>query len=110
MKTPILVYITCRDVKEAQKIGQKLLERKLCGCVNILPDLYSLFFFPPKSRKLQKQKEVLLLVKSFKKLYNSIEKEVKQNHSYEIPCIIALNIEKMEKSFETWLANEISQT
>ncbi len=85
----IVVLITCASEKEAQKIARILLEAELAACVNILPDITSVFSW---EGKIQQEKEVLMMVKTLKSVFTSLEKTVKKNHSYTLPEIIALPI------------------
>ncbi|MEK7164064.1 MAG: divalent cation tolerance protein CutA [Patescibacteria group bacterium] len=39
MTDMILVYVTCKSVEQAKKFGRHLLKKRLCGCVNIFPNV-----------------------------------------------------------------------
>ena len=43
----IFIYITCKDKKEAEKIGLVLLKRKLAACFLVIPALSS--FYPVRT-------------------------------------------------------------
>jgi periplasmic divalent cation tolerance protein len=103
----ILVYVTCKDEKEAQKIGEHLLTERLCACVNIFPDMNPLYFWPPKTGKIERGKESVLLIKTIDEKYEEIEKEIAKIHSFDVPCIFSLKVEKVNKKYEDWLKGEI---
>ena len=103
----LLVYITCSSREEAKKIAKHLLEKKLCGCVNIISEIESLFFWPPESQNIDEGKEVLMLAKTTRENYEALEQEVTKIHSYEVPCIFALPIEKMSKKYGEWIKQEM---
>lgn len=96
---PKLIYITTPTKKEAEKIARVLVEEKLAACVNVFP-IESIYQW---QEKIEKQKEVALIVKTKTKLVAKIIKRVKKLHSYEVPCIISLPIEKAEQKFLNWI-------
>ena len=95
----IFVYIICPNKKEAQKIGQVLIEKRLVGCLNIFP-IESIYWW---KKKIVKDKEVVLIAKTLKKNFKKVEETVKKLHSYEIPCIVALSVAKVNKEYLDWL-------
>jgi periplasmic divalent cation tolerance protein len=97
-----LIYITTPTKKEAEKIARVLVKERLAACVNMFP-LKSIFRW--KGRIL-KEKEVALVVKSKNKLVSKIIKRAKELHSYEVPCIISLPIEKGLPEFLRWIEKE----
>lgn len=99
----IIIYITCPNRTEAKRIGRVLVEKRLAGCVNIFP-VEVIYWW---QKKITEEKEVVLIVKTFAKNFTKIEKLVKKLHSYEIPCILAIPIEKVSKSYFNWLKKEI---
>lgn len=69
----ILVYITCKNNKEANKIAKQLLQKKLIACANIFP-ITSLYKW---EGKIANDKETVLLLKAVEKNFEKIKKEVK---------------------------------
>ena len=61
MTDMLLVYITCENVYQAKQIGKHLMEKRLCACVNIFPDMQPMFFWLPKSGIIDESKEVVLI-------------------------------------------------
>jgi periplasmic divalent cation tolerance protein len=107
MKNLILVYITCPSLDQAKEMGNHLLLKKLCACVNILPEMHSLYFWP-KSPKIEETKEVVLLLKTQSTFFSAIEKEIESMHSYEIPCIFSIPIENISSKYRAWLEKQLS--
>lgn len=99
----LVVLITCPDLKEGKWIGEILLKERLAACVNILPHVTSFFWW---SSKLHKSDEVLLLVKTKKKVLRKLIKRVKETHQYENPEIIALPIIGGSKEYTKWIEDE----
>lgn len=98
----IIIYITCKDDKEADIIAQHLVQKRLIACANIFP-IRSIYRW---KEDIAAEKEVALLAKSARKNYEKIKKEVKKMHSYKVPCIIKINAEA-NKEYEKWINEEV---
>ena len=96
----IVIFITAPNKKEAQKIASGLVKNKLAACVNIVDKIESVFFW---NGKINRAKEVLLIVKSRKDKFKKIVKFVKANHSYQVPEIISLSITSGLASYLRWI-------
>lgn len=96
----IVVFITCPNKKEAEHIGCQLIKNKLAACVNILESLHSLFWW---KGKVDRAKEVLLIVKTKSALFDKLVKKVKSLHSYQVSEIIALPIINGNKTYLKWI-------
>jgi periplasmic divalent cation tolerance protein len=94
----VLVYITCKDEKEARKIAKHLLEKKLIACANFFP-INSMYWW---ENKIQDDKEFLLLAKTADKNYEKVKKEVESIHSYDVPCILKVDTEG-NKEYMDWV-------
>ena len=97
-----LVYITCKDKKEAERISMHLLERRLIACANIFP-IKSMYWW---SNKIAKHSENVIIVKTNNKNFKKVENEVKKIHSYDIPCILRLNA-TANKEYGKWAKKEM---
>ena len=98
----IFIYITNPGKKEAQKIAEHLLEKRLIVCANIFP-IESVYRW---KGKIKKEKEYILIAKTTEKNYEGVKNEVEKIHSYKIPCIIKIPVEANEKYFN-WIRNEL---
>ena len=97
-----LVYITCKDEKEAEKIALNLLKKRLIACANIFP-IKSMYWW---NNKIAKHNENVIIAKTSSKNFRKVENEVKRSHSYEIPCILKINA-TANKEYQAWLNKEI---
>lgn len=96
--TFILVYVTNPNKKEAEKIAQHLLNKRLVACANIFP-INSMYWW---KNKIEKSKEYVLILKTDKKKWEKIKGEIKRIHSYTVPCIIKINVDA-NKEYKNWL-------
>ena|SRR3990167_1705340 len=104
----ILIYTTCESLDQAKKISKHLLHEKLCACTNIIPAMHSLYLWPPKSNIIEEGNEVILIIKTVKKHFKNIEKEIRSLHSYETPAIFSLPVQEVSKKYFDWLSGEVS--
>ncbi len=97
-----LVYITCNDKKEAEKISLHLLRKRLIACANIFP-IKSLYWW---QGKIVNDDENVIIAKTNNKNFKQLAIEVKKMHSYEIPCILKINA-FANKDYEAWANKEM---
>ena len=107
MTDMLLCYITCDSVEQAKKIAKHLMDKKLCACVNIFPEMQPMFFWPPKSGTIDESKEVVLIAKTIESKYKELESEVAKVHTYDVPCIFAIPVQHVAKSYYDWLIGEM---
>jgi len=106
----ILIYVTCNNRKEAEKIGRHLLVKRLCGCINIFPVMHSIYYWPSKSNTIEEADESVLIIKTKKSKYSEIEKEIHKIHHSDTPCIFSIKIDQVNAKYYQWLVGEISET
>lgn len=106
--THIVVFITTGSRQEAETIGKALIELRLAACVNIISaGVCSLFWW---QGAIERQEEMLMLVKSRSDLLPSIIELVKGLHSYTVPEVIALPIVAGSSDYLTWVDESLRQT
>ena len=91
--------MTCGSDDEAQRLSDGLVSRRLAACVNIA-DIKSVFEW---KGKIEKESERLLIIKSVRSNFETIEEFVKANHSYECPEIIAMEVEAASENYASWV-------
>ena len=96
----VVIFITAANKKEAARIGQYLVKNKLAACVNITKEIQSVFRW---QGKVDRAKEVLLVVKTKKSLVTRLIRKVQSIHSYDLPEIIALPIIAGSKKYLDWI-------
>ncbi len=99
----LIVLVTASSRREAAKIGRAVVKKKVAACVNIIPSLISIFRW---QGKVQSSSEVLLVVKTSGRRYAALERLIRSMHSYELPEIIALNVERGLSQYIAWVEQE----
>lgn len=100
MNNFLLVLCNTPDKETAHKLAKLLLAEKLCACINILPQVESLYIW---NDELKETTEVTMLIKTTKASYPELENTMKMNHPYEIPEIIALDITHGLAEYLSWI-------
>jgi len=99
---PIVVLMTAAGEQEADRIAELLVNRRLAACVQILPEIKSVYVW---QGEVQREKEVLLLAKTTRANFEALEREVRAIHSYETPEIIALPLVAGSEPYLDWLTS-----
>jgi len=99
----IFIYITCKNRGKAKKIGLSLVKKRLAACCNLFP-IESIYWW---KNKIVRDREVVLIIKTLKKKFKEIDKEIARNHSYATPCILELPISRVNNKYFNWLKGEI---
>jgi len=94
------VYVTCADSDEAKKIAALAIENGLAACANIFQAHEALYWW---DGAVQNDKEVAMILKTSKARYKELETFIAANHSYDVPCILAMPIEDGNSSFLEWI-------
>ncbi|MBP7819814.1 MAG: divalent-cation tolerance protein CutA [Candidatus Methanofastidiosum sp.] len=100
---PSIVLTTVPNEEVAKNLSKILLENRVAACVNIIPNVKSLYWW---NRLIEFSNELLLLIKTTEEKYNELEALIKKNHPYEIPEIISLDIQKGLKEYLNWIEDE----
>jgi periplasmic divalent cation tolerance protein len=103
----ILVLVTCKSKSEGKRIVTSLVEKHLAACGNILQwRMTSIYRW---KGKVERANEHLVILKSTRKAFAPLEKEVTRLHSYEVPEIIALPVTQGSENYLHWIAANVSE-
>ncbi len=94
-----MVLVTTPSVKEAEKIAQTLLEKRLAACINIVPRVHSRFWW---KGKIEHSDETLMIIKSKGEVFDEIVESVRAVHTYQIPETIAVPVERGFTEYLVW--------
>ena len=99
----LLVYCTCPDEAVGAELATRLVEQGLAGCINVLPGITSIYKW---HGEMKSGSEALLLIKTPAHKYPALEAEIRANHSYELPEIIAVDISTGLPDYLNWIRQE----
>lgn len=105
MTEKIVVLVTCGSVDEARRIGHALVEERLAACVNVIQaPIESIYRW---KGRVDTATEFLMVIKTSRGRFASLEERIKKLHSYDIPEIIAVPIEKGSRDYLAWLTESV---
>jgi periplasmic divalent cation tolerance protein len=96
----IIVLITAPSMGEARRIGRTLVEEKLAACVNVVPQIFSVFRW---KNSICRERESLLVLKTRRSCFKPLAKRVKSLHSYSVPEVIAIPIVLGSEDYLRWI-------
>ncbi len=82
-----IVLSTAGSRGEAEKIGNALVERRLAACVNIVPQMQSIYRWEDK---VEQAEELLLIVKTTVEKFAAVRDAIQELHSYDLPECVCL--------------------
>jgi periplasmic divalent cation tolerance protein len=95
-----VVLCTFPDRDQARQIGTALVERQLAACVNLVPEIESIYRW---EGKVCREGEVLGIVKTTEGGFPALRKALEEMHPYEVPEIIALPVEAGSEGYLGWV-------
>lgn len=101
----VAIYTTIDDIKLARRIAQTLTEEQLVACVNIIPNIESVYRW---KGKIENSNEIILIVKTVDQNVKKTIQRIKQLHKYELPDIIVLPIIGGLKDYLDYISTETS--
>jgi periplasmic divalent cation tolerance protein len=101
----IIVYITLANIDLAKKIARHLVECQYAACVNIFPNITSLYEW---QGEVVESGEVVMIVKTTRDKFVDIENFIISSQQYETPCVISIKIDDGNKKFLKWIENYTS--
>jgi periplasmic divalent cation tolerance protein len=101
-----LVLTIVASLEEAKKIAYTLVERQLAACVNIIPEISSIYRW---KGKVEEAEEYLLLIKTTAEAFPSLCEAIQQLHPYEVPECLALNIDGGSENYLSWISDSVTK-
>jgi periplasmic divalent cation tolerance protein len=102
-----IVLTTAGSEEEARKIARTMVDRRLAACVNIVPEIESIYRW---QGKVEESREWLLLIKTSAALFSAVRDAIRELHSYDLPECITVNIEDGSAEYLQWLESSIAKS
>jgi len=99
-----LVLTTCGSLEEARSIAQALVERQLAACVNIAPQIESVYRW---QGEIETATEWLLVIKTTADACDRVREALSELHSYELPECIETAIEDGSAAYLDWIGESV---
>ena len=99
-----VVLTTCASLEEARQIAHAFIERRLAACVNIVPEIESVYRW---QGKVETAPEYLLVIKTTAGMFARLRDALHELHSYETPECIAIGIEDGSAAYLEWIGESV---
>jgi periplasmic divalent cation tolerance protein len=100
-----VVLTTAGSEEEAHKIARHLVEQRTAACVNIVPQITSIYRW---QGKVEESREWLLIIKTTDAAFRKVSEAIADIHSYDLPECICLTIEDGSPDYLRWIAESVS--
>jgi periplasmic divalent cation tolerance protein len=101
--TVMFVYATASDAAEAERIGRAVVAERLAACANVLGPMRSIYWW---KGKIEEASEAALVLKTTRERLGDLIARVRALHSYDCPCIEAIEVADGNPDFLAWVARE----
>lgn len=99
-----LIYVTAPSKTEAEQIAEAVIAERLAACANFFDGVTSLFKW---EGRLCRENETILILKTTADKVDSLTARIKELHSYDCPCIVALPVESGNFDFLNWVEQTV---
>lgn len=100
-----IVLSTAASEEEARKIARHLVEHQLAACVNIVPQIESVYCW---LGKVESSREWLLLIKTTAEKFNDVHDAIRELHSYDLPECISIAIDDGSAEYLAWIGEAVN--
>ena len=98
-----VIYSTIDDIKDARKIAHSLVEEQLVACVNIIPNIESIYKW---KGKVEYSDEVVIIAKTVTENVKRTIIRIKELHTYDVPDIIVMPVIGGHKEYLDYIIRE----
>ncbi len=102
----IIIYTTCSNKEEAQKIAEALVEARLVACANIMAAHEAVYRW---EGKVESSEEVAVIFKTGEELFDAAKDKIVELHSYDCPCVVSWPITKGHPPYLEWVTKETGE-
>lgn len=103
MTDEIVIFVSC-PASDSDRIASKLVEERLVACVNIVPAITSVYRW---QGEICRDSEQLLIIKSARNMWQTLERRVVELHPYDVPEIISWPIENGYAPYLNWINESV---
>ncbi len=100
---PVLIYTTVPSTEDAKRVGETLVEARLAACVNMFPEVTSIFQW---DGVLERAEEVAMIIKTREGLREQVLAETKRLHPYDVPALLVLPTAGGSPEYCAWILTE----
>ncbi len=104
MTDAIVVLVTASSADEASRLARAVVDERLAACVNLVAGVRSIYRW---QGEVCEDQETLLVIKTGRASFARLERRIAELHSYDVPEVIALPVERGAATYLTWIATQV---
>jgi periplasmic divalent cation tolerance protein len=101
----VSIYAIFANAEEAARIGRIVVEERLAACVNILPNVHSIYRW---RGAVETSEEAAAILKTSAAMAEALITRIAALHSYDVPCIVTWPIDKVLASYADWVEGSVN--
>jgi periplasmic divalent cation tolerance protein len=101
----VSIYAIFANAEEAARIGRIVVEERLAACVNILPNVHSIYRW---RGAIETSEEAAAILKTSAAMADALITRIAALHSYDVPCIVTWPIDKVLASYADWVEGSVN--
>jgi periplasmic divalent cation tolerance protein len=102
----LIVVTTCPDIAEAKSLAKKIVDARLGACVQILPQMTSVYYWENEVRE---DPEHLLMIKTLSAKWDELKDLIKKEHSYSVPEIVGIEPTQVSGAYARWMKSYLKE-
>ncbi|XP_053603731.1 protein CutA homolog [Plodia interpunctella] len=102
-----VAYVTVPSMEVGKTIGHGLVKNKLAACVNIIPQVTSIYEW---KNEINEDSELLLMIKTRTSQVDKLTEFVRSNHPYEVCEVISLPIKNGNPPYLKWIGETVPES
>jgi len=99
----VVIYVTTPP-DDAARIARQLVNERLAACVNVVPEVRSIYRW---ENSVEEDRECLLVVKTTKLMFEPVSARVRELHPYSVPEIIAVPVVDGFDGYLRWVRDSV---
>src|SRR5687768_10858410 len=103
----LIVLTTCPDITEAKSLARGIVDARLGACVQILPQMTSVYFW---ENEVKEDAEYLLVIKTSTAKWDELRDLIEKEHSYSVPEIVGIEPTDVSEPYAEWMASYLGES
>jgi periplasmic divalent cation tolerance protein len=100
----IVVLVTAPFEEQAMDLGRRLVDERLAACVTVVPSVTSIFTWQGKR---EEAAESLLMIKTRRDAYQTLQQRVLELHPYSVPEVLAVSVDAGAPAYLQWVHDSV---
>lgn len=96
----VIILTTYPDAELAQQAARTLVDRRLAACVNLLPEMTSVYRW---EGNIESGQELQLMIKTRCSLFSEVRDFILEYHPYDLPEILCIPVLAGSEDYLNWI-------